>query len=858
MMAQTTKPLVSDESLKGLAERVSLYGLDASRKLDTDQRSKLGQFFTPSSIARFMASLFGDPPDDLRLLDAGAGVGSLTAAVVEGICRQKRKPNSIAVAAYELDPVLVEYLRSTLDECRRLSKICDVEFDFEILGSDFIEAGSTMLEGGLFPVERRSFNWAIINPPYGKIQSKSKHRHLLCRAGIETSNLYSGFLALAAGLLEKGGELVAITPRSFCNGPYFKAFRKFFLGAMTLRRIHVFESREQAFSDDDVLQENIILHAIKGGEPGRVVVSSSRGGDLSIDSTCDEKAPQRGQLAFSDMTIREVGYDQIVNPDDQNLIIHIPTSDMDGLVLNRLGVFNNSLDDLGIAVSTGRVVDFRARGFLRANPGENTVPLIYPVHFKDGFVEWPKPDSKKPNAIVFSADTESLMLPGGNYVLVRRFSSKEEPRRVVTAIYDPNRVGAQHVGFENHLNVYHCNDAGLSSELAKGLAVFLSSTLVDLYFRQFNGHTQVNATDLRMLRYPSKEVLETLGASVGEAFPTQREIDALLEKEIRQMADVQSPNPVSAKRKVEEALGILETLGMPRGQQNERSALTLLALLDLEPETPWSNAGAPLIGITPIMEFCRDHYGKDYAPNTRETVRRQTMHQFVDAGIAVPNPDGPDRPVNSPKFCYQIESTVLALLKTYGTTEWASNLAAYRAEVETLRERYRREREMEMIPVTLSDGQEIHLTPGQHNDLTKAILEEFAPRFAPGGRVIYVGDTGDKWAYFEEQALREMGVTVDVHGKMPDVVIHYVEEDWLLLIEAVTSHGPVDAKRRGELARLFATARPGLVYVTAFLTRSDMARYISEISWETEVWVREAETHLIHFNGERFLGPYDS
>ncbi len=324
------------------------------------------------------------------------------------------------------------------------------------------------------------------------------------------------------------------------------------------------------------------------------------------------------------------------------------------------------------------------------------------------------------------------------------------------------------------------------------------------------------------------------------------------------MADIQSPNPVAAKQKIDDALEILKAIGMPRGQQNERSALTSLALLDLKLGMSWAEIQDPLIGITPIMDFCRDHYGRQYAPNTRKTFRRQTMHQFVEAGLVVSNPDDPGRPVNSPKYCYQIEPAALELLRTYGTPAWADNLSSYLRSVETLKHRYARARDLKMVPVTLAEGKEIYLTPGDHSRLVKAIIDEFAPRFVPGGHVIYVGDTGDKWRYFDEAALRSLGVTVDVHGKMPDVVIYHGEKDWMVLIEAVTSHGPVDAKRREELATLFRDTRPVLVYVTAFLTRRDMARYISEISWATEVWVQEAVTHLIHFNGERFLGPYDS
>lgn len=324
------------------------------------------------------------------------------------------------------------------------------------------------------------------------------------------------------------------------------------------------------------------------------------------------------------------------------------------------------------------------------------------------------------------------------------------------------------------------------------------------------------------------------------------------------MADIQSPNPVAAKQKIEDAIEVLKALGLPRAQQNERSALTLLALLDLKPEMSWSQSKKPLMSITPIMEFCQKFYGKQYAPNTRETFRRHSMHQFVDAGLAIPNPDNPNRPINSPKFCYQIEPTAHELLRAFGTDLWTDKLKAYLRSVETLRERYARAREMKKIPVSLVEGKDIYLTSGAHSKLVKAIIEEFAPRFVPGGHIIYVGDTGDKWRYFDENALQDLGVTVDIHGKMPDVVIHHVEKDWLVLIEAVTSHGPVNPKRREELAILFEQARSGLVYVTAFLTRSDMAKYIGDISWETEVWVKEAGTHLIHFNGQRFLGPYES
>jgi hypothetical protein len=307
---------------------------------------------------------------------------------------------------------------------------------------------------------------------------------------------------------------------------------------------------------------------------------------------------------------------------------------------------------------------------------------------------------------------------------------------------------------------------------------------------------------------------------------------------------------------LEEALDILAELGMPKGQINERSAYCLLALLNLTPEKSWTQAESPLMGITPIMNFCREHYGKVYAPNTRETFRRSTMHQFVEAGIALHNPDNPARPVNSPKSVYQIEPTTLELLRKFGTPEWESSLQTYLKKRTTLAKRYAKEREQRMIPLQIAQDKKIHISPGEHSQLIKAIVEEFGPRFVPGGTLIYVGDTGEKFGYFDDQTLLDLGVTVDSHGKMPDVIIYCSERNWLLLIEAVTSHGPVNAKRHNELRKLFKDSTAGIVYVTAFPNRSVTAQYLSDIAWETEVWVADSPSHLIHFDGERFLGPY--
>jgi len=311
-----------------------------------------------------------------------------------------------------------------------------------------------------------------------------------------------------------------------------------------------------------------------------------------------------------------------------------------------------------------------------------------------------------------------------------------------------------------------------------------------------------------------------------------------------------------SKNHIKSAGQILEALGLPKAQQKERSALCLLALLNVTPDKEWTNAGDPLIGITPIMKWVAEHYSVEYAPNTREAFRRHTIHQFAQAGLILENPDEPGRPVNSPHFVYQIEPQALKLLRKFDSRDWDQALKKYLKNRPTLIKKFAKERKQRRIAVKISSGEQITLSPGKHNELIKKIVESFAPRFAPDSTVVYIGDTGKKWAHFDHDLLSSLGVEVDAHGKMPDVVLHYTKKNWLLLVESVTSHGPVDGKRHQELTRLFAGSTAGLVYVTAFPSRTIMSRYLAQISWETEVWVADAPSHLIHFNGERFLGPY--
>lgn len=313
---------------------------------------------------------------------------------------------------------------------------------------------------------------------------------------------------------------------------------------------------------------------------------------------------------------------------------------------------------------------------------------------------------------------------------------------------------------------------------------------------------------------------------------------------------------MSIASRVGEAQALLGSLGMDDQRQNERSARVLLALLGLTPGMAWSVATRPILGTRAIMDWIRDHYAMEYKPNSRETIRRFTLHQFVESHIVVLNPDDPTRPTNSPWNVYQVTDKALAVIRHFGTPQFAGLLSGYLMERPGLKAIYAAERELERIPVTLPGGKAFTLSPGGQNILLSQVLTEFCPRFTPGGEVLYIGDAGDKWAVFERDSLNDLGVELDEHGKMPDLVVYLPDRNWLVLLEAASTHGPVDSKRHGELASLFAKSTAGLVYISCFPDKSTMRKYLAEIAWETDAWCADHPTHMVHFNGERFLGPY--
>jgi adenine-specific DNA-methyltransferase len=493
--------------------------IDARREqiaLTTPQKHKsaYGQFMTPSVIASFMASMFLPlGKKNIRLLDAGAGIGSLTAAVAHRAAKEKAA--SLECESWEIDAKLHEPLSATLLACGDLMREAGAQFSSTIQSGDFILSFSDLF---FQRIKMEKPSHSILNPPYKKISSESAHRLALRDCGVETANLYSGFVALALKSMIKGGEVVAITPRSFCNGPYFRPFRELILATAALTRVHVFESRTHAFKGDDVLQENVIFHLIKGAEQGSVLISSSE------DAT------------FSDVRVKMTSFDEIVLPGDHEKIFHLATEEIGIDTADAMARYRCTLEDIGLGVSTGPVVDFRMRAHLRTQKSPDCAPMVHSHHFDQGFVTHPKVMAKKPNYIEVNDETRKWMMPTGCYVVLRRLSSKEEKRRIVPAVFTPKAALGPLIGFDNKTNVVHQAKHGMDEDIAKGMAVYLGSTFADKWLRRFSGHTQVNAGDLRALRYPDINTLKAWGTKIGTRLPSQVEIDNLVE-----CIDVESP-----------------------------------------------------------------------------------------------------------------------------------------------------------------------------------------------------------------------------------------------------------------------------------------------------------------------------
>lgn len=313
----------------------------------------------------------------------------------------------------------------------------------------------------------------------------------------------------------------------------------------------------------------------------------------------------------------------------------------------------------------------------------------------------------------------------------------------------------------------------------------------------------------------------------------------------------------------EEAKRLLKLFDFDEKRTNDMAARTLLSLLNLREGDTWDKATNSRIGVHGLMDWMRNNLNFPIAENSRETIRREVLHQFVAATFCEHNDDDPDRPTNSSKNVYRVSPNALNVIRMYSgndanSSEFTIALEEYLADFQSLVELQREERRMAKIPVRMPSNEIEYINPGGQNKLIKAMVEEFCPRFIPGGRVLYIGDADNKTVHYDKDIFSSLGINLDMHGKMPDLVVYQEDKNWLFLMEAVTSHGPVNALRKKDLESLFKGSKAGIVYVSCFPNRQVLRSHLMDIAWETEVWLESDPTHMIHFNGSRFMGPYES
>lgn len=302
--------------------------------------------------------------------------------------------------------------------------------------------------------------------------------------------------------------------------------------------------------------------------------------------------------------------------------------------------------------------------------------------------------------------------------------------------------------------------------------------------------------------------------------------------------------------KLEDAKTILSALKVPARQQNDMCCYTLLALANIDENSNWKQATNNWIGIHNVIAFVRDKYGVVYAENSRESIRKQAMHHFRNAAFIEDNGEA----TNSKNYCYRLTTEMLDLIQSYGDKAWEANLTAFKKAHESLKNMYSSKRDLRKTPVKINGG-DFTFSPGKHNQLQKKIIEEFASRFVPESQCLYVGDTIKKDLVKDEDTLRKLGFDITVHEKMPDVVLYSEDKNWLFFIEAVTSVGPMDYKRKSEIDDMTKNVTAGKIYITAFLDRKTYKKFFDDLAWETEVWIANEPDHMIHLNGDKFLGP---
>ncbi|MEW6378035.1 MAG: Eco57I restriction-modification methylase domain-containing protein [bacterium] len=490
---------------------------------DLRERKSKRQFFTPPQVGIFMANMFTISKSDIHLLDPGAGTGMLSAAFCCRILNLDR-PVSLSIDAFENDPKLIPVLDTVFGNCKSELEKKGHTLVYNITQKDFIlNRVSLLKQKSLFEDSRSPrYDFIISNPPYYKLNKSSLQSQLMDEFTSGQPNIYAFFMALSLEMLKPGGQMVFITPRSFCSGLYFKKFRKWLLQHSRITNLHIFESRSSVFDKNEVLQENIIIkiarndntehteHTQHTEQPKEVVVSTSK------------------DKCFHSLEEIRIDYEDVLQRRNGDIFIKIPAKETDLRVQHIVNSWDHTLKDLGMKVSTGPVVSFRAKTYLSPEfiDKRTTSPLLWMHNIQGMDVIWPLIKKKKEMAIKIEERTRPLLVPAGNYVLIKRFSSKEQKRRLYAGVLLKSEFDFEKIGIENHLNYLYKCDGMLSVEEAYGIAGILNSSLMDIFFRMINGNTQVNAVDILNLPLPSIELVREIGRLIKrDKPPIGRELD---------------------------------------------------------------------------------------------------------------------------------------------------------------------------------------------------------------------------------------------------------------------------------------------------------------------------------------------
>ena len=730
---------------------------------------KHGQFLTPPTVARYMAKQMGVLKNGDALLEPAGGSGVLVCAVIERLIAEKN-PLEISITVYETDKELCDVCREIFGVACKQAEKNGIKIDWQVIQDDFVLACLPDEQPTLFASNEsklKLFTHVISNPPYFKLNTEDKRVKAVSGKLNGHTNIYTLFMALSAKLLAPQGKACFIVPRSFCSGVYFTEFRRDLLKDTAPTVVHVFQSRNDVFGD--VLQENMIFSFEKLSQHQEHRYWT---GSLNISSSEDDKGLDNGIIS------RKVSYQHFLNDHDGLLLFRVPTGILDEQILETVDKWDGSLEKYGFQVSTGRVVPFRAKGLLKeqVKTDNGVVPLLWMQNVKANQVEYPLDGFDKPQAIL--ANDPSLLVPNTNYILLRRFSAKEDRRRLISAPFIGEKFDFEQIGFENHLNVIFRNKGTLSPSETIGLSAILNSAIIDRYFRIVNGNTQANAAELRILPIPPLEVINNIGKKIQkEQANTPEQIENIVFSTLWASNLLTEEFPMIQETritmgKIEQAQEILETLGLPSAQQNEISALTLLALAQLSEKSVWKDASNPMLRVHDVLVEIKQRYGRVYAENSRETIRRRVLHQFVQAGMAVQNTDDPTRPTNSGLNNYMLSELALDVIRSYGSSKWKAKVKSFIDQQGRLLDMYQKVREQNKIPLQVADGKVYQLSPGKHNKLEAAIVEEFSPRFAPGAKLIYFGDTAKKALLLDEATFTKLGIPVSQHGKLPDVILY--------------------------------------------------------------------------------------